>query len=239
VTEADVNPMRRDWDARARQAMRLYVATWYAHSDETWAEGTRRDAAFLMRQLPPELGPGHACLDLGCGAGRMLPALARRFERVTGVDVSPEMLSQARRLLADEPRVALQLTDGRSLAGLRDKSFQFALANAVFIHCDADVIAGLLAEVGRVLAPGALFAGTFNSAEPPPVVPAQAAAAGPAPLPVPSVGAADLELIGGPTWDGARFTRPELEAALAAAGLEPRDLQPMDAVWNVVAARAG
>jgi ubiquinone/menaquinone biosynthesis C-methylase UbiE len=124
VTGADDNPMRRDWDARARQAMRLYVATWYAHSDETWAEGTRRDAAFLMRQLPPELGPGHACLDLGCGAGRMLPALARRFERVTGVDVSPEMLGQARQLLADEPRVALQLTDGRSLARLRDSSFQ-------------------------------------------------------------------------------------------------------------------
>ncbi len=62
MTAPDDDAMRRDWDARARHAMRLYVATWYAHSDETWAEGTRRDAAYLMEQLPAQLGPGQACV---------------------------------------------------------------------------------------------------------------------------------------------------------------------------------
>src|SRR6185295_4550446 len=170
--------MRRDWDARARHAMRLYVATWYAHSDETWAEGTRRDAAYLMRHLPPHFGPEQACLDLGCGAGRLLPALAERFERVLGVDVSPEMLAQARPLVDGDRRIALQLVDGRTLDGLPDAGFHFVLANAVFIHCGADVIAGLLQEVSRVLAPGGLLAATFNSAEPPPDVPAHVRAAG-------------------------------------------------------------
>lgn len=246
------NPMRSDWDARARHAMRLYVATWYAHSDETWAEGTRRDAAYLMETLPDSLGPGQACLDLGCGSGRLLPALAERFEHVTGVDVSPEMLSQARELIAGEVRVSLRLTDGRSLAGLPDAAFHFVLANAVFIHCDAEVIEGLLSEVRRVLAPGGLFAGTFNSADPPPDVPAHVRAMGAAggatqgsqvrdeesqvsPLPPPSVSAADLALIGGPTWDGARFTRAELLQAMSTASLVPRSVQPMDAVWNVLA----
>lgn len=255
---SDDNAMRRDWDARARHAMRLYVATWYAHSDETWAEGTRRDAAYLMQHLPPHFGPGQACLDLGCGAGRLLPSLAERFERVTGVDVSPEMLSQARQLVGDDARIALQLVDGRTLDGLPDAGFHFVLANAVFIHCGADVIAGLLREVSRVLAPGGLIAATFNSAEPPPDVPAHVRAAGgdasdtrdaardragadagasAAPLPAPRVTPADLALIGGPTWDGARFTRAALLAALSAARLSPLSVQAMDTVWNVVAER--
>jgi SAM-dependent methyltransferase len=239
-------PLRRDWDARARHAMRLYVATWYAHSDETWAEGTRRDAACLMAHLPADIGPGDACLDLGCGAGRLLPALAARFERVTGVDVSPGMLAHARDVVAGEPRITLRLSDGISLAGLPDAGFRFVLANAVFIHCHAALIARLLAEVSRVLAPGGLLAATFRSAEPPPAPPAheraavgQAAGAvgAAAPLPPPSVTAADLALMSGPSWDGACFTRAGLLALLRDARLVPTTLQPMDTAWNVVAAR--
>jgi SAM-dependent methyltransferase len=253
MTSPDDNAMRRDWDARARHAMRLYVATWYAHSDETWTEGTRRDAAYIMERVPAGLGKGHAALDLGCGAGRLLPALAARFERVTGVDVSPEMLVQAREVVADDPRIALQLIDGRSLAGLPDAGFHFVLCNAVFIHCKADVIRGLLAEVARVLAPGGVLAASFNSAEPPPEVPAHVRAqAGPAgkpearasadpaaPLPPPSVTAADLALIGGPTWDGHRFSRSELVAALAAVGLEVQLLEAADTAWLLMAQRKG
>ena len=55
MTAPDDNAMRRDWDARAKHVMRLYVATWYAHSDETWAEGTRRDAAYIMERVPARL----------------------------------------------------------------------------------------------------------------------------------------------------------------------------------------
>jgi SAM-dependent methyltransferase len=249
MIEGDEDRMRHEWDARARHAMRLYVATWYAHSDETWAEGARRDSAYLMRQLPPELGPGHACLDLGCGPGRLLPALAARFERVVGVDVSPEMLSQARSAVAGDARITLRLVDGRSLEGLPDGAFAFVLANAVFIHCEQGVIDRLLSEVGRVLAPGGLLAATFNSAEPPPAVPAHVHATDPAAgrrspasapasaMPVPKVSASDLELIGGPTWDGARFTRPALLAALGKAGLVPKDVQAMDTAWNVLAGK--
>ncbi len=243
------NPWRRDWDERARHSLRLYVATWYARSDETWQEGTRRDAAYLMERLPPELGPGQACLDLGCGPGRLLPYLARRFDRVVGCDVSPEMLRHAGDLVGGEPRIELRLTDGRTLAGLRDGAFAFVLANAVFIHLDRPTIATLLAEAARVLAPEGVFAATFNSAEAPPVgepptLPADAAPAGSAasgragndlPLPPPVVSADDIALIGGPTWDGARFRRSELTSALAAVGLRIDSLEQLDTAWNVIA----
>jgi SAM-dependent methyltransferase len=254
MTAPDDDAMRRDWDARARHAMRLYVATWYAHSDETWAEGTRRDAACILERVPAWLGKGHAALDLGCGAGRLLPALASRFDRVTGVDVSPEMLAQVRDVVAGEPRISLQLVDGRSLGGLADAAFHFVLANAVFIHCKLDVITRLLVEVRRVLAPRGVLAASFNSSEPPPEVPThvrvqaeRTASARPEPkpagttstaLPPPSVTAADLALIGGPTWDGDRFTRAGLLAVLEGAGLQALELQAMDTAWAVVAERA-
>ncbi|HET8649121.1 MAG TPA: class I SAM-dependent methyltransferase [Gemmatimonadales bacterium] len=38
-----------------------------------------------------------SCLDFGCGVGRLVLPLARRFRRVVGVDVSPGMLREAQR----------------------------------------------------------------------------------------------------------------------------------------------
>jgi SAM-dependent methyltransferase len=259
MTEAprDDNPWRRDWDERARRGLRLTVATWYARSNETWREGARRDAAYLMERLPPELGPGQACLDLGCGPGRLLPSLAQRFDRVVGCDVSPEMLRHAREHVGQQPRIELYLTDGRTLAGLPDGAFAFVLANAVFIHLDRPTVESLLRDTMRVLAPRGLFAGTFNSAEPPGaagsvVSEATTAAAKPAPLrrdpppeplaplaplPPPVPTADELSLIGGPTWDGARFSRPELLAMLKAMGLRPDSVDQLDTSWNVIAWR--
>ena len=48
------------------------------------------------------LGAGNRCLDLGCGSGRILLPLARRFPeaRFLGIDVSGDMLSQVRVAMA-------------------------------------------------------------------------------------------------------------------------------------------
>ncbi|MDB5447269.1 MAG: hypothetical protein JWQ97_2586 [Phenylobacterium sp.] len=54
--------------------------------------------------------PGASVLELGAGAGRIAFALAERGYRVTGVDLSPAMLDQARaRLAAAPPEVAARL----------------------------------------------------------------------------------------------------------------------------------
>ncbi|MDQ6887063.1 MAG: class I SAM-dependent methyltransferase [Gemmatimonadota bacterium] len=46
---------------------------------------------------------GQTICDIGCGSGRFVSALAQRgVARVTGVDVAPEMLKLARRLVAAE-----------------------------------------------------------------------------------------------------------------------------------------
>ncbi|MBV9014863.1 MAG: methyltransferase domain-containing protein, partial [Alphaproteobacteria bacterium] len=42
------------------------------------------------------LGPDLTALDIGCGIGRLEVALASRLRAITGVDVSPGMIAQAR-----------------------------------------------------------------------------------------------------------------------------------------------
>lgn len=60
--------------------------------------GSRRDVGDLLRLL--RLRPRARILDLPCGFGRHAVELARRGFRVTGVDISPALLAQARRAAA-------------------------------------------------------------------------------------------------------------------------------------------
>jgi ubiquinone/menaquinone biosynthesis C-methylase UbiE len=59
------------------------------------AETTDADAELIWRLL--ELEPGMEILDLACGHGRIANRLAQRGARVTGLDVTPLFLEQARR----------------------------------------------------------------------------------------------------------------------------------------------
>jgi cytosine/adenosine deaminase-related metal-dependent hydrolase/ubiquinone/menaquinone biosynthesis C-methylase UbiE len=61
---------------------------------------------FVEGLLPPLAGL--AVLDLGCGTGRWLAALARRAPRtLVGADFSPEMLAQAQYKIGDTARLVL------------------------------------------------------------------------------------------------------------------------------------
>lgn len=56
---------------------------------------TLYEVDFLIEELG--LAPRSAVLDIGCGTGRHSVELARRGYRVTGVDLSPGMLAEARK----------------------------------------------------------------------------------------------------------------------------------------------
>ncbi|MSQ14187.1 MAG: class I SAM-dependent methyltransferase [Dehalococcoidia bacterium] len=64
------------------------------------------ETAFVERALG--LKPGAEVLDLCCGQGRHAVLLAKRGLRVTGLDLSPELLALARQAAASE-RVQLEL----------------------------------------------------------------------------------------------------------------------------------
>ena len=90
-----------------------------------------------------------AALDFGCGVGRLLIPLARRFEAVTGVDVADAMLRECRTNLeaAGIANVTLAKSDDR-LSGLSGQ-FDFVHSYLVLQHIP---VARGMALIDRLLA---------------------------------------------------------------------------------------
>ncbi len=97
--------MRHDWDARAREDARYYVASgkreWTAQEFFRSGETNVREQILTdMTNICQGRDPARMrVLEIGCGAGRITRALAKIFGRVDGVDVSGEMVARARAAL--------------------------------------------------------------------------------------------------------------------------------------------
>lgn len=89
--------------------------------------------------------------DLGCGPGRLTGYLASLGLDVFGVDLSPGMVDAARRA---HPRLRFEVGSMAALA-LDDGCLAGALAWYSLIHTPPDRIPALIAELARVLSPGA------------------------------------------------------------------------------------
>lgn len=101
------------------------------------------------------LPAGTRVLDLGTGTGTVARALARRGVTVTGLDVSAEMLAQARGL-AEADGVSVDWRQGTAEAtGLPDAAVDLVTAGQCWHWFDA---AAAFAEAARVLAPGGWLA---------------------------------------------------------------------------------
>src|SRR5207249_5558575 len=105
----------------------------------------------LLRQVPR----AHylRILDAGCGSGRLTAHLLRKFPEahVIGLDVSGEMLEQARRNLRRFQR-RLKLVEGDLLTAKPEPNFELVFSNAVF-HWIRDHTR-LFQNIHRWLAPG-------------------------------------------------------------------------------------
>jgi SAM-dependent methyltransferase len=77
------------------------------------------------------------CLELGCGVGRGLSALARGAELVVGVDKSPWALRLARRILRDEEVRYPRRAAGRSYLPAAVRARQDAAPGAQLLCADA------------------------------------------------------------------------------------------------------
>jgi SAM-dependent methyltransferase len=99
------------------------------------------------------LGSDRRVLDLGCGIGRMLPALAQHCAHVVGLDISERMLAEAKQRCALLPNLFLLRGSGRDLALFRDRSFDLVLAVDSFPYLYLSGLSEtLFGEAVRVLA---------------------------------------------------------------------------------------
>jgi SAM-dependent methyltransferase len=156
--------MQRDWDQRARENARFYVNTerqdwtdadFFRSGEGTVAEEILTDMINICQGLDPKR---MTVLEIGCGAGRVTRALAQIFGQVYGVDISGEMVRQARAALADLPHVHVFQNNGKDLSVLGGTRFDFAFSSIVFQHIPSrDVIESYICAVHARLRRGRLF----------------------------------------------------------------------------------
>jgi SAM-dependent methyltransferase len=164
TTEEQLKKMREDWDQRARENARYYVATerkdwndedFFASGERNVAEQIQNDLVNICQGKPPR---EMRVLEIGCGAGRVTRALARFFGEVHGVDVSGEMIRAAKLALRDCPNAFVYQNNGKDLDIVPPLEFDFAFSSIVFQHIPSrDIIENYVREVHRLLRPGALF----------------------------------------------------------------------------------
>src|ERR1700735_2130495 len=117
--------MRRDWDRRARENARCYVATgqqdwsdeeFFQYGEMELAEQVLNDLDNICQGMDPK---AMKVLEIGCGAGRVTRALARFFGEVYAVDISRQMVRQTRRAVSDFPTAHIFHNNGKDLSVVR------------------------------------------------------------------------------------------------------------------------
>ncbi|MCX6590687.1 MAG: methyltransferase domain-containing protein [Acidobacteria bacterium] len=197
--------MRLDWDARAKQNARYYVQTakedwtdeeFFASGRQTVSEEILTDMINICQGIDPKQ---MRVLEIGCGAGRVTRALAELFGEVHAVDVSREMIAQATAALASTPNAHVYQNNGMDLSVIpAGEGFDFAFSSIVFQHIPSrEVIENYVREVSRLLKPGRLFKFQVQ-------------------------GDATLSTTADDTWLGVPYSDAEAVAMAERCGFEPR-----------------
>jgi cyclopropane fatty-acyl-phospholipid synthase-like methyltransferase len=196
--------MRRDWDARAKENARYYVATgrtdwtdeeFFASGEKTVSEEILTDMTNICQGKDPS---AMRVLEIGCGAGRLTRALSKVFGEVHAVDISAEMIAEARKALADRPNAHVYHNNGCDLTVIPPLEFDFAFSAIVFQHIPSrEVIESYVREVHRLLRTGALFKFCVQ-------------------------GYSGMDSSPDDTWLGVSFSKEQAVAMAHRAGFEPR-----------------
>jgi SAM-dependent methyltransferase len=158
--------MREYWDAAARENAAWYVDTSLAYDspemERFWETG--RTIASIALESSPVQPPSHGlAVEIGPGLGRVCLALADRFDRVVGIDISEEMVERARSLVVND-KVRFEVGDGSTISSIADSSADLVVTFTVFQHIPVvAVIERYIQDVGRALRAGGVFSFQWNN----------------------------------------------------------------------------
>jgi ubiquinone/menaquinone biosynthesis C-methylase UbiE len=96
-------------------------------------------------------------LDFGCGIGRVTQALAKQFDDVYGLDISPSMIALANDHNANPAKCHFRLHCDHQLRIFADDFFDLILGINVFRYISPALSEAYLREFIRILKPGGLL----------------------------------------------------------------------------------
>src|SRR5216684_8424718 len=122
--------MREDWNDRAREDARYYVACGQRGQQDEEFFASASDVVRLLedelKRLPNNIPPqARRGLELGCGPGRLMRPMNRNFGELHGVDVSDEMIRLAEARFGGASGMRLHVTNGSDLSPLDSDYFDF------------------------------------------------------------------------------------------------------------------
>lgn len=150
---ADIAATRAHFDRLAVQAPEAAVALYSFGDPDLLAAATVELVTLIAAWSPPA---GKRVLDFGCGIGRVAAALAPLAAEVIGVDLSEQMVAQARARTAGVPNLRFEVSDGIDLP-FPDASFDLVLAVDSFpylVRAGESVLTSTLTDIARLLRPG-------------------------------------------------------------------------------------
>lgn len=161
-TPSELLQMQDDWEQRAAANPMYHIDSRRLHweIDEFYGGGE----AIVAQAIDPVITKfgvdptGKTVLEIGPGMGRLFPALSKRFQSVTGVEISPTMIELGQKNCPVRDSARWILGDGSSLAGVSNATVDYVISFEVFQHIPAyGPIHAYLAETRRVLRPGGTF----------------------------------------------------------------------------------
>jgi SAM-dependent methyltransferase len=130
----------------AYDAIAPYYDEFTAHHDyEDWV-------AKMLAKLEANGLSGDRLLDVACGTGKSLLPMLQRGWKVTGCDVSAEMVAIARSKVGNE--ADLRVADVRELPAIGEFDLVFAVGDLVNYLLDQEGLVAAFKSIKRNLAPG-------------------------------------------------------------------------------------
>jgi SAM-dependent methyltransferase len=165
VRTSELVPPRADykttWDAEAADLDSAKNAV-SGYTDDAEYERTALELVELFERVVG-VHPSDTFLEIGCGVGRVAPALAPKVARWIGCDVSANMLDHARQRLQRLANVELVELNGWDLAPIPSESIDVVYCTVVFMHLDEWERFAYVREAMRVLRPGGrIYIDNFN-----------------------------------------------------------------------------
>src|SRR5712675_1004123 len=150
-----ITAIREQFDRAVAIAPEAAVALYSLGSAEVLTRATAEIVARLdeWQLIKPDL----TALDVGCGIGRLETALAPRLRAITGIDVSPGMIAEARRRCAGLGNVGFTVCDGTGLAAFAGRHYNLILSVDAFpylVAADTAVAERHVADAAQLLPKG-------------------------------------------------------------------------------------